>query len=480
MPTMPPWALNLLAWLYLASDLRVGVRDSLVGGVLTWFKVISLLCLVCWVAAWLIIGVKERIIGQGRWFDYVGLAGVILTPIAVMLRVLEEANRITAYRVGGYSVTTVAAGLCVLCFFIWAEVATWRTIRRVGKRADAVVHVAIHLALAAGVAVGILLYVSGFLGLLVQVQPDAQGIFRRPRWVDGLDFGVRFGATYMGFVVLLRVAAHLVKEVFLVRGRRLYSIARLAIYESNRKMWAPWVVITVFLVILAFTHWFLQAPRAAEMGRLYVGSLSLFCSMLLTAMVTIMTPLSIPTDIQQQTIYTVVSKPVRRIELIWGRMLGYMAIVTVLVLVFGGISLFYLWRTVGGTLTETENRAVKAKKENRLSAYKQLIEERDQIRSRMSARVPIKGALSFIDSSGNPHAVGIDVGRGYDDERAEKPHRGGDAIDGDLAVRPAGAGPVLATGQDELLEPADPGGGFHSNGHGRGAARSAVRVDGAS
>ena len=112
-------------------------------------------------------------------------------------------------------------------------------------------------------------------------------------------------------------------------------------------MWAPWVVITVFLLVLAFTHWFLQPPRVAEMGRLYVGTLSLLCSVLLTVMVTILTPLSLPTDIQQQTIYTVVSKPVRRLELIWGRMIGYMALVTVLVLVFGGISLFYLWRTVG-------------------------------------------------------------------------------------------------------------------------------------
>ena len=96
-------------------------------------------------------------------------------------------------------------------------------------------------------------------------------------------------------------------------------------------MWAPWVVLTVFLLVLAFTHWFLQPPRAAEMGRLYVGTLTLLCSLLLTAMVTILTPLTLPTDIQQQTIYTVVSKPVRRLELIWGRMIGYMALVTVLV-----------------------------------------------------------------------------------------------------------------------------------------------------
>jgi hypothetical protein len=175
-------------------------------------------------------------------------------------------------------------------------------------------------------------------------------------------------------------------------------------------MWAPWVVLTVFLLVLAFTHWFLQPPRAAEMGRLYVGTLTLLCSVLLTVMVTILTPLSLPTDIQQQTIYTVVSKPVRRLELIWGRMIGYMALVTVLVAVFGGISLLYLWRTVGLTIEKTYADALRAKKENRMADYKLLLEQADQLRTRMQARVPVKGSLSFLDSRGTPHAVGIDVG----------------------------------------------------------------------
>jgi hypothetical protein len=406
-PGLSPRALVALMWVYLASDPGVGVRESVLGGVLTWIKAISLICLVCWLISWLIIGVKERIIGQGRWFDYIGGLGAILTPVAVMIKVLEEAKRIEVYKIGPYSLTSVAAILCVFCFLIWAEISTVRTIRRVGRRPDALVHVGLHFALAIGLAVGMYFYSTGVLTLLMQ----AQGVSRKPSWFDGLIFGAKFGGTYMGFVVLIRVAAELFSELILVRGRRLYSIARLSIYESNRKMWAPWVVVSVFLLVLAFTHWFLQPPRAAEMGRLYVGTLSLLCSILLTVMITILTPLSLPTDIQQQTIYTVVSKPVRRVELIWGRMIGYMAIVTVLVLVFGGISLVYLSRTVGGKLQETEQLAVKAKKENRLAAAKQYLEEADQIRARMQARVPIKGSLSFIDSRGNPHAVGIDVGQ---------------------------------------------------------------------
>ena len=134
-------------------------------------------------------------------------------------------------------------------------------------------------------------------------------------------------------------------------------------------------------------------------------------SLLLTAMVTILTPLSLPTDIQQQTIYTVVSKPVRRLEMVWGRMIGYMALVTVLIAVFGAISLAYLWRTVNGTMQQTVAAKEKAVKENRLADAKLLQEQAEQLYTRMTARAPVKGSLSFLDSRGLPHAMGIDVGQ---------------------------------------------------------------------
>ena len=157
------------------------------------------------------------------------------------------------------------------------------------------------------------------------------------------------------------------REVVAVRRRRLYSIALLSMRESNRRMWAPWVVVTMFLLILAFTHWFIQPPRPAEMGRLYVGTLSLLCSMLLTVMVTIMTPLSLPTDIQQQTIYTVVSKPVRRLELIWGRMIGYMAHRDYPDRGLRRNQPVLCDATVGARSMPTVEQAKKAKKENRVS-----------------------------------------------------------------------------------------------------------------
>jgi uncharacterized membrane protein YhdT len=409
-PAAPPIARETMIrmmWLILWSD-PAATSEDLFGAVLTWLKALSLVCLVCWVAAWLLKGVKHGIVGRGRWFDYFGLVALVLTPITVMIRVLESVKRLPVYSIAKLPVSTILFLTLVVCYFIWAEVGLVRTIRRLGRRLDTLVFLGVHLALGLGLAAGLYLQRMGFLMIAMRLM--RMPVAAQPSWREGLIYGVRMGATYMGYVVLAQVAVLLLIELIAVRGRRLYSIARLSIYESNRRMWAPWVVITVFLLVLAFTHWFLQPPRPAEMGRLYVGTLSLLCSVLLTVMVTILTPLSLPTDIQQQTIYTVVSKPVRRLELIWGRMIGYMALVTVLVAVFGGISLFYLWRTVYSTIEATEAQAVKAQKAGRMNDFKMLAEQADQLRTRMSARVPIKGSLSFLDSRGTPHAVGIDVG----------------------------------------------------------------------
>ena len=412
-PVVPPQMIDpqtiiRLLWFVLWSDPTVTSPD-LFGGVLTWLKALSLVCLVCWVASWLLTGVKQRIVGTGYWFDFIGVAALILTPVTVMIRVLESVKRLPVYSIGSVHVSTLLFVTMVVLYVIWAEIGLARTIRRFGRGLDTLVYLGIHLALAAGVTAGLYLQRAGYLPIVLQIVTQAP-VRAQLSWREGMFYGARIGVTYMGYVVLARVAVLLLIELIAVRGRRLYSIARLSIYESNRRMWAPWVVITVFLLVLAFTHWFLQPPRVAEMGRLYVGTLSLLCSILLTVMVTILTPLSLPTDIQQQTIYTVVSKPVRRLELIWGRMIGYMALVTVLVAAFGGISLLYLWRTVGNTIEATDQLAVKAKNQGRMNDFKVLMEQADQLRTRMSARVPIKGSLSFLDSRGTPHAMGIDVG----------------------------------------------------------------------
>jgi ABC-type transport system involved in multi-copper enzyme maturation permease subunit len=411
MPALPPISRGLgiaLMWIYLTGDPSVGSSDVL-GASITWAKAIGLICLLGWLFAWLITGIKERVVARGEWFDYLGIAALVLTPATVMVQVLQAAQRIGAHSIGSVPLVSAMGLAVVLLFGLWAEIALWRTIRRLGNSYDRAVLVGVHLALVLGMAIGVWIQQQGYLVYMMQFVP-ANAVFT---WWDGLIVGVRMGLTYMGYVVLLRVAGQFLAELYHARLRRLFAIALLSVYEATRRMWAPWVVIVVFLLVLAFTHWFLQPPRAAEMGRLYVGTLTLLCSVLLTVMVTILTPLSLPTDIQQQTIYTVVSKPVRRLEMIWGRMIGYMALVTVLLVAFGGISLLYLKRTVGGTIDQTRVAMEKAEKDGRRAEAKVLREQWEQLYTRMTAREPVKGSLSFLDSRGRPHAMGIDVGTEY-------------------------------------------------------------------
>ncbi|MGO9597248.1 MAG: ABC transporter permease [Isosphaeraceae bacterium] len=392
---------KVLFWLFLYGE-PAFTPEGLLGGWLLWIRGISLLCFVCWVGAWIVTAIKERCVARGGWFDYVGLAAVLTIPVTMLIRTLEASKQMPVYAVGPVLLTSLLSYLVLLVIAFWIELGLWRTVLRFGKRADVLVLVGMHLAIFLGLAVGVLMQRSDLLPTFVPNQRTTLG--------DGLVYGLRLSVTYMGYAILARIFALLIGELLAMRSRRIYSIAQLSVHEANRRMWAPWVVLIVFALVLAFTHWFLQPPRAAEMGRLYVATLILVCSLLLTVMVTILTPLSLPTDIQQQTIYTVVSKPVRRLELIWGRMVGFMALVTVLIAIFGAISLGYLWRTVYDTITRTEAAAVKAKNENRTRDFAQLMEQADQLRSRMAARVPVKGSLSFLDSRGTPHAMGIDVG----------------------------------------------------------------------
>ena len=402
----PAWLQQALAWLFLFGEPAV-TQPGLIGAAIEWLKVVSLICLFGWVVSWLTAALKERTVARGSWLDFAALAAGAGFVGSVLLRVLEENKRIDAHEVAGIALSSFLGALCGLLVFLWVEWGLWRTIRRLGRWPDLLVLLGIHLGMALGIGVGIMLQRVGILYGILQIDPTKVVL----TWRDGLVYGVRLSATYMGYAVLLRVLGIVVLELLAVRARRLYSIASVSVLEAHRRMWAPWVVIAVFLVVLAFTHWFLIPPRAAEMGRLFVGTLLLLCSLLLTVMVTLLTPLSLPTDIQQQTIYTIVSKPVRRVELIWGRMIGFMTIVSLLVVVFGLISLGYLWRTVNGTINATVAEAVKAEKAGRGGQARLLREQADQLRTRMAARVPVRGFLTFIDSKGTAHLKGIDVGQ---------------------------------------------------------------------
>jgi Sec-independent protein translocase protein TatA len=397
---IPDAVFNTLQWLYAWGEPRVTI-PGLLGGVLTWLKVVGLFCLLGWAGAWLITGLKDRQPQPGRPVRlrpldvllFIGLAAALMSALAWVLlsahRLPERFGRLP-------SILGMVGGVLVL---VWVEARLWAILRRRGTRGDRVLFVAMHLGLLLGFAVSFLTMYGG--GGMRAV---------REQWFNGFIWGGRLGATYMGLVVLARVVGLLLPELAAVRWRRLYAIAWQCWTEAFRRMWAPWVVLVVFAVILAFTSWFLEPPRPAELGRLYAGTLMLFCSLLLTILVVILAPISLPNDVRQQTIFTVVSKPVRRLELIWGRMLGYMSLVTVLLLLFGAVSLFYYYRQVGAAIRQELALVRQAEQEDKKEFADQHREQANQLITRMRARVPIRGSLLFFDSRGQEKQKGIDVG----------------------------------------------------------------------
>lgn len=408
MPGVPDSLVKTLKWLYIFGE--PGITDSsipLLGGLIAWLKVVGLFALMGWVFSWVLAANRTRSRSRVDWLDIAALAALVGCLSSVVLNVLETTGRIRPLSARGVAAGTILALACGAVILLWTERAVWTSIRRFGRVSDALVLAGIHLAVALGIGVAYVL-----IGSQVAASQGMDRLARPPLVQVAVD-GVRLGASYMGLVVLIKVFWLLVPELLALRPRRLYAIARLGVAEATRKMWAPWVVIFLFVVILAFTHWFLPAPqqRPAELGRIFVGTLSLLCMLLLTVMVTVLSPLSLPQDIQAQTIYTVVTKPTRRLELIWGRMIGYMAIVTALVLLFGAASLGYLYREIKvGAIDRIVDQAEKLKPTDPDRA-KYLDEQADQLRARMSARVPVKGSLTFLDSLGKPQIKGVDVGQ---------------------------------------------------------------------
>jgi ABC-type transport system involved in multi-copper enzyme maturation permease subunit len=399
----------LIQWLFVWGE--PGITDARVfGGFITWAKVLGLFCLLGWVGTWIV-----RDLADPSWTKHwrrrlATLLGAIVFGLAgYLLQTLEATGQVRFVRLSGLTLPSICGVLAFALGLFFVESRLWSVIGARRGKSDRVLLILLHAMLGLG------LLVSAFIPHEVRQSAIMIGttlLAPLAPWQSWLIEGGKIGVTYMGLAVLAWTALTLIRDVSALRWRRLYSIAWHSVVESTRRMWAPWVVIAIFVVILAFTSWFLKpgGDRAAELSRLYTGTLMLVSAMLVTVMVVILSPISIPNDIRQQTIYTIVSKPVHRLELIWGRLLGFMALVTVLLLGFGAVSMFYLNRVVSKRIETTRAAAARAAEQNRPDFAKQLNDQADQLETRLSARVPVKGSLIFYDSKEKMRLKGIDVG----------------------------------------------------------------------
>src|SRR3954451_4688753 len=91
---IPDWLRPTISWLFLFGEPAVSI-PGLLGGLITWIKVISLFCLLGWVVSWLVTALKERKVARGSWMDIAALAAVVGGAGTMLIRVLETTGRLS-------------------------------------------------------------------------------------------------------------------------------------------------------------------------------------------------------------------------------------------------------------------------------------------------------------------------------------------------------------------------------------------------
>ncbi|MFV2069984.1 MAG: ABC transporter permease, partial [Pirellulales bacterium] len=145
-----------------------------------------------------------------------------------------------------------------------------------------------------------------------------------------------------------RVVRTGVRELFVLSPRRVTALAWLAVKESFRRQ--VLIGLLVFLLILVFAGWFLgrQGPDPAKLYLSFVLTSTTYLVLLLALF---LSAFSLPTDIRNRTIYTIVTKPVRAGEVVLGRILGIAAVGTVMLVVMGACSYLFVVRSLDHTHT---------------------------------------------------------------------------------------------------------------------------------
>lgn len=147
-----------------------------------------------------------------------------------------------------------------------------------------------------------------------------------------------------GFYNVTRIIYELIaRDVPGTSMSRVVALGRLAFQEAIRRK--VLVLMAVFVVVLLFAGWFLD-PKASNIARLYISFVMTGTSYLVLLLGLFLSCFSLPNDIKTKTIQTITTKPVRPTEIILGRILGFVAVGTMLLGSMGLLSYVFVRRGV--------------------------------------------------------------------------------------------------------------------------------------
>lgn len=133
-------------------------------------------------------------------------------------------------------------------------------------------------------------------------------------------------------------------DLVFLAPRRIYALATLTARESIRRK-ALWVG-AVFLVLFMFAGWFIGDTSEATPAKPYISFVMTTIRWMLLPVAVLLACWGLPADIRDRSLHTVVTKPVRRSEVVLGRIGGYVFVVSVLLLVVSAVGYAWLLRVV--------------------------------------------------------------------------------------------------------------------------------------
>ncbi len=189
--------------------------------------------------------------------------------------------------------------------------------------------------------------------------------------------------TLGGLFALLGIGQPFARDMLKLKWRRVGALAKLAFKEAVRSR-LLWALAPLALPFLFPLNWFVQVKAEDEL-RTTVWWVSMALTVVVLLPAAIVGAFSIPNDIKNQNIHTVVTKPVERVEIVLGRFLGYAALMT---LVLAGATAVSLLLIESGSVNE--KAAAETKK----------------------ARVPVRGGMTM--ASRKEGFSGVNVGREFE------------------------------------------------------------------
>jgi ABC-type transport system involved in multi-copper enzyme maturation permease subunit len=190
------------------------------------------------------------------------------------------------------------------------------------------------------------------------------------------------------------VCALLLLMLFEAEGP-VWAIAKLSFKEAVRSQ-VLWIFLIGILPFLFPLQWVsLANTKPSDEMRGTTVLITVFLSLLTLIPAALITSFGIPNDIKNLNIFTVVSKPIERFEIVLGRFVGYTALMTLVMLALTGVSL---------VLVTNSNASDKARAET------------------YTARVPYRGKMEFksivaAERQEKREFSGTNVGREFDYRR---------------------------------------------------------------